>query len=122
MVPWGMDREPEENLWIAVIDVAMLDATLGVSGQIAKGNKIRPYKPTPNASGQLSYAEIRAARKFIKGETRALRDIAQALDMDYEPLLDGLLRAYRRCMPYLAPEWQDYAPPRPWPLKRKGGA
>jgi hypothetical protein len=36
-----------------------------------------------------------------------LRDIAEALDMDYEATKSSLLKAYYECQKYLPPEWQD---------------
>ena len=101
------------DLWIAVINQALSDATLGISARMTEqknnyNRKIRHVIPANHAAnGTLLKVEVHQARNFIKGQTPALRDICSAIGLDYKVTREKLLEAYTRAQPYLPPEWQD---------------
>lgn len=98
----------EADLWIAVIEQALFDATLGVSERIKHHPAPKPCSPCNYSCGKVpARSEVKEARDFLKSKDGALADICYALDIDYEFTRAKLLRVYKSCLPYLGSEWQD---------------
>lgn len=108
------DRESELTLWVAVIEQALNDATLGLALQIrALKNKptskrrISQVSVGPGAGYSLHPDEVTSARRFIKGLDGSLRDICEYNGLDYGFTREILLKVYRECQPYMTMKWQD---------------
>lgn len=90
---------PEHDLWIAVIEQALFDATLGLGSR--KHSLVRVGGST------LGPYQIKRARHFIFGRTGALQDICEAMGADYAAMREQLISAYRQCVPLMPEEWRE---------------
>lgn len=94
----------ESNLWVAVIEQALIDATFGL-GVVSGGGKKRNK---PKCIGNyLMPCEVEQARSFISGSTGALKDICDALGMDYEATRGQLIGVYNSCLPHMPEGWRQ---------------
>lgn len=92
---------PESDLWISVLRQALYDATLGL------GVTIKGKRRLKHVGHDLSPLDVAQARSFIAGKTGSLKDICDALGMDFETTKGDFLKIYAECLPLMPEEWRQ---------------
>jgi hypothetical protein len=94
----------ETSMWVAVIDQALHDATLGI---IHSTNKKRSrICGTVSSYSALKPIDVWQARDFLSGKTGMLEHICDICNMDYEYVLRLIKFSFDEAIPHMPVEWR----------------